>query len=283
MLWFIYSIFALILFVAYDLFSRKIGSTCKNPRVFSAIYNFFASCATPLILFIEPVKIPNLNNYVLLLTFINLLVWWLFGRIEWHVHKHVEAGFLSIILRIAPALTFIFSIIFLKESINLTKIMGVVIILAVNVWFVVATRTEKFRYKKGFFLSILLALTLSVGWTFDKVISPYYGVMIFSLLCLSTTSMFNFLVPPASIKDIKSELKNMNILHVVVLAIINILGYGFMIKALILGEASKVIPISTATAPFVVILGVLLLNEKTFIKQKILAALLTLFGIFLLR
>src|SRR3990172_12592743 len=114
--WFFYSILALASFVAYDLYSRKLGVNSINPRAFSVIFNGAVVILTPLLLLIEPLSLNPLPIKILLITIINLLSWTLFGRFEYFAHKFVEASTLSIILRLAPALTFIFSIIFLHEQ-----------------------------------------------------------------------------------------------------------------------------------------------------------------------
>ncbi len=282
MTWFIYSILALVLFTGYDLLGRKLAVNSLNPRAFVVIYNLLVAILSPLLLFIEPINLKPISLAVVLLTIIVLVIWALFARFEYIARKEVEASTMSIVIRLAPALAFIFSILLLKETATLNKALGLILILIANYWLIIKTEGG-FRLSQGIKYAILCSLALSLGWTLDKVVASYYGIMIYTLFNFSGASFFNLVVPPMSLKILKKEHQNTPLFKIFLLAMLNLLGYGFLIKALILGEVSKVTPIASATTPFVVILGILLLKETSHIKIKLLTAFITLIGIYLLR
>lgn len=283
MSWFFYSIFALVTFVAYDLLSRKLAVNSLNPRAFGALYNGLVALLTLFLLFVEPIHLKPLAAGILILTFANLAVWTLFGRVEYYAHKFVEASTLSLILRLAPVITFVLSALFLHEAVTISKILALTLILTANFWLILITQKGKFHFDEGLKYAFITAITLGFGWTLDKVVSPYYGVTLFAFLSFASPSLSNFLIPPLSAKVIRLEYQNTPLGKIALLAALNLVGYAALIKALMLGEASKVVPIATATTPFVVILGIILLKETSFIKVKLVAAFLTLAAIFLLR
>lgn len=278
--WLGYSIIALIIFSGYDLLSRKLGVQSKNPVAFGAVFYLIATLCTPLLLIVEPLQIPIITPIGVLLTGGSLLAWILFGRVEYTAHKHVEASVLTILLRLGPVITFILSMLFLDEHMTLTKLIGLLLTIFASV--LVIGKPSFSLLRKGLIYGVALALTQGVAWTFDKIVSPIYGVVLFSALSFLAPSLANMFIPPISIRTIIEEL-HLASWKIVVLAILNIVGYAAMIKALIIGEASSVIPIATATPPLVVLGGVLLLHERKDIAKKCIAVVLVVLAIYLMR
>jgi drug/metabolite transporter (DMT)-like permease len=108
-------------------------------------------------------------------------------------------------------------------------------------------------------------------------------VATFSVLSFAIGSLISGLFPTVSLSDIKRELALTPLWQIIFLGSLNLSGYTLMLKAFTLTEASNVIPIATATAPFVVLLSFFLLGEKDFLLRKFIAALITLGGIYLMR
>jgi len=69
---------------------------------------------------------------------------------------------------------------------------------------------------------------------------------------------------------------------IVLLAALNVIGYLMQLKALEIGEATKVIPIVQTTTLFTVLFGIILLRERENIGRKVFAAILALSGVYLL-
>lgn len=280
--WLSYAIIALVTFSGYDLLSRHLGVQSKHPRAFGAVYYFTAALVTPILLVVEPIQIPSLSFLTIFLTACGLFVWILFGRLEYFVHKHVEASILTILIRLGPVITFVLSVFLLGESMTLGKVAGLVLTIAASVIVIGTPSIEMFRKQKGLSYGIALAIILGVAWTFDKVLSPIYGVVLFTTLSFLAPALSNALAPPIPWSTLQKELR-MGSWKMVVLAFFNIIGYGAMMKALILGDATNVIPIATATPPLVVLGGVIFLKERTDIGKKALATLLVVLAIYLMR
>ncbi|MBI5151297.1 MAG: DMT family transporter [Candidatus Pacebacteria bacterium] len=283
MTWFFLSLFALSMFIAYDVLSRKFGVQTKNPRVFAALYNAVCTVLSLFLFIGDRPTMPQFSAVLFVLLFLNLSVWAIFGRVEYVVHKHVEASTLSILLQLAPALSFLFSVFFLKEQITGAKIIGISLLLLVNIWIVTLVQKGKTKLDFGIQYAIFLVLLLSIGWVLDKVVSPHLGVALFTFLSFFSPALFCGLFPKISMDDIRQELRQVPMKYIVTLASVNVLGYAAFIMALTLGEASRVIPIAISVTPFVVLLSAWLLHERSHMKEKWLASCITLFAMFLLR
>lgn len=280
--WLWYSVVALITFSGYELLSRHLGVQSKNPRAFSGIYNILALFFTPILLIVEPIKIPEFNNVLIGLTACGLLAWGLFGRFEYFAHKHVEASTLAIILRLGPVITFFLSVLFLKETLTFYKSLGLVLTIGASLLVAGMPTRDQLNKNTGLGYGFLITGILGIAWTFDKILTPAYGIVLFSIISYSVMAATAIFFPFVGLSALFKELRVAS-WKIVVLSFVNVIGYGSMIKALTLGDASSVIPISTATTPFVVLGGLLLLKEHGGVWKKLAAAILVVLAIYLMR
>lgn len=280
--WLTYSVIALVTFSGYDLLSRHIGVQSKNPRAFSAVYYFMAAILMPLLLIVEPVPAIQLTGSIVILTIFGLLAWILFGRIEFITHKYVEASVLTILLRLGPIITFILSVQFLGESMTAQKVSALVLTLVASMLVIGLPTPAMLGKSKGLGYGIMLALILGVAWTFDKILSPVYGVIVFGIMTFLAPAIVNAFVPPLRWSVMRQEVRRAS-WKMLVLGAMNIVGYAAMTKALILGDATNVIPIATSTPPLVVLGGAILLRERKDLWKKCVATVLVVIAIYLSR
>lgn len=280
MTWQILSILSLVCFAGYEVLSRKISIDSDNPVALSVVYNFVISLLTPLLFFIEPIPKIALTTHSIMLTLLSIAVWALFGRFEYSSHKHVEASLFSIITKVAPVITFILSIIFYKEQVTANKIIGMAVVLSASVYVLFSEEKRKIS-TKGINFALMTTLLLGIGWTLDKSVAPYYGIALFSAISFLSPTIVNALFPPIGFKALVAELKRVT-WKLPVLATFNLMGYASLVKALTLGDASKVTTIASATTPFVVMLSALALNEKSNLTKKLIIGIVTIMGIYLL-
>lgn len=67
------------------------------------------------------------------------------------------------------------------------------------------------------------------------------------------------------------------------MAFFNFIGFYLGLKAFILADATKVIPVIQTTTLMTVMVGVLFLKERSHLTKKILAGIIAVIGVFLLR
>lgn len=280
MSWFILSLFSLVCFTGYDILSRKLAIDSENPLALSVVYNSIVVLMAPLLLLIEPYYPKQLPVSVIILTALSIVVWGLFGRFEYFAHKHVEASLLAIIIKIAPIITLMLSVLFFNEPITTNKLLGISIIIVSNILIILST-TKNINIQKGLKFALATTLLLGIGWTLDKAVASYYGIALFSMISFGSPIVINAIIPPIKFSSLLTEFKRTS-WRLVVLAVFNLLGYASLIKALTIGEASRVTVIATATTPFVILLSAILLNERSDLYKKFAVGIATITGIVLL-
>jgi len=283
MSWITLSILALTFFVAYDLASRRIATRSNNPQVFAAIYGVAVASMAPILFFLDPSLPNNITPQVILITILGLVVWGLFGRFEYFARANTEASVFSIILKLAPVLNFFLSMVVLNETWSLNKVIGMLVIIFANILLFIGAKQHAVVSTKGLYYSLLVSVFLAVGWLFDTINVKSWGVGVFSIMSFLVVTLVSSFFPRITLAGIKKELELTPWYQIFILGLLNLLGYGFLLKALMVGEASSVIPITSSSTPFVVVFGILFLGEKKNILRKITASILAVFAIYLMR
>lgn len=283
MSWIFYTILALIFFVIYDLASRRVATRSENPQVFAAIYGLFVAVMAPILFFLDPSLPQGITPQVILMTIIGLVVWGLFGRFEYFARANTEASVFSIILKLAPVLNFFLSLVVLGETWSTNKLIGISLIIIANISLFIGTSRKSVISNKGLYYSILISVLLAVGWLFDTINVKSWGVGVFSIMSFLVVTLVSSFFPTIKINDIKKEFSLTPWYQIFFLGFFNLMGYGLLLKALMMGEASNIIPITSSSTPFVVVFGILLLGERKNITRKIFASLLAVLAIYLMR
>lgn len=283
MSWLILSLLSLISFVLYDVASRFVATRSESPRAFATIYNAVVAVLSLSIFLIDPTPPGALNIRIIFLTLVGLVLWGINGRLEYFVKKHVEASTFAIVAKVAPVGTFLLALIFLHESLSISKLFGVILIILANVLIFINQGKRAILTPEGLRYTVMICSVLAFAWFFDALNVPVWGVATFSVFSFAIGSLISGLFPTISWAEIKRELALTPLWQIAFLGSLNLSGYALMLKAFTVTEASNVIPIATATAPFVVLLSFFLLRERDFLLRKFLAALLTLGGIYLMR
>jgi len=279
----LYSIVALVMFVLYDTAGRTFASRSENPRVFATIFNLVAAVIAPLLLLFDSSLPTGIDGKVIGLTIVGLLIWALWGRFEYFARKHTEASTFTIMIKLAPVINFFLALIVLDEQATFSKFVGIGLIIIANFLLFVGNERRSVVSDKGLKYMILVALLISMGWLFDAINVKSWGVAAFATMSFLAPALLSGLIPLVKKEELHREISLTPIWEIGVLAALNVFGYGAMLKALTLGEASKVMPIVTSTSPFVVLLGVWLLKERKHLGRKAIAAGLTMGAMYLLR
>lgn len=283
MSWLIFSLLALSFFVIYDVSGRYLATRSENPQAFAVIYNLGVALMSPIIFLFDRTLPSGITPYIVGMTILGLLIWGLNGRFEYFAKKHTEASVFSIIIKIGPVISFFLAILFLKESFTLAKLVGVALIVFANITLLAGNLRHSKIELKGVRYTLLLAIVLSVAWLFDAVNVKAWGVGIFCMFSFFAPVIMSSFFPTIKKAQIVKELTLTPWWQFLVLGFFNLIGYGFMLKALTLGEASNVMPIATSTTPFVVLIGIVILGERDSLARKIFASILVLFAIYLMR
>lgn len=280
MTWFVLALLSTFFFIFYSLLSRVLCIKSENPRAFSVVYNSFCSLIVLSFWFFEGQSFKPINSSILLLTFLATVIWGIFNRVEFYAVKNMEASLLIIVMKIAHLTTFFAATLLLNEVMTVKKILAAALILGGSVF--VLYKGDKKIKDKGLIYALITAISLGFGWTIDKKVSVFYPTSLYVLIGYSIPTFYVWAIPPLPFEAIKKEFRQAS-WKVILLALINVLGYYTMVKAFAFGEASRITLITSTTSIFVVLAGIIALKERTNIIKKILAGIIVSSGILLLK
>lgn len=282
MTWLYYSLGAAVSFAFLNIFSRVLTIRSKNPRAFSIVFNII-SIIMSLILFIATgsYKIFSLTTridawiYLLIASFF----YGLNERFRFLISKILEASVYSILGNITVIIAFFISFFLYKETLTVPKLLGSILILF-SLLLVSELKKSKIS-ARGLFLGIVTSIYLGIAMSLDKKGAIFFNPETYNVL-LWVVPFIVLYFPGIKIKEIKVEFKQFS-WRIVLLAFFNFVGFYLGLKAFLLADATKVIPIVQLSTIMTVVAGVFLLNERSNLIKKILAGFIAVVGVFLLR
>jgi drug/metabolite transporter (DMT)-like permease len=208
----------------------------------------------------------------------------LFGvvdRVQFYARKHIEASTFAILFRTSLAVTFLSSILLLKEPFSLSKLAGTLLVLIAS--FLVSYKNSKIRIEKTYLLlTLFCATSLGFGWMLNKaVMSAGFSPQFFTIILWGGVLPI-ILLPSIPIKELKKEL-SLGTWKIPLLAVIGAIGTYSQLFALTLADASKVIPVASTSTVLTVLGGTIILKERTDLAKKLIAGVIAFLGVLLLR
>ncbi|MFA6081392.1 MAG: DMT family transporter [Patescibacteria group bacterium] len=282
MTWLYYSLGAAISLAFLNILSRILTVKSRNPRAFSIVFNIICIIMS-LILFIvvgsyRAFSLPTrIDAWIYLL--IASFFYGLNERFRFLISKILEASIYSIISNITVIIAFFISFFLYKESLTVTKLLGSIFILF-SLLLVSELKKSKIS-SKGIFLGVLTSIYLGVAMSLDKKGAIFFNPETYNIL-LWVVPFIVLYFPGIKIEEIKVEFKQFS-WRIILLAFFNFVGFYFGLKAFILADATKVIPVIQTTTLMTVIAGIFLLKERSYLPKKILAGIIAIAGVFLLR
>jgi len=249
---------------------------------------FSASTFTFLISYVNAfISIPLLfinfyitkNPFLWLLILVSALTFGLSSYFSFKAYKISDASTVSLIHKLNVVLAAVVGILFLREKYSSLSYIGLLLIVISNLFIIYDGK--RIAVDRGIFYAFLMALTSSLAAVFDKIIlkdfSAFTYVFINSIL---TGIMFSFR------KGIFSEgikLFRQNTRLVLVTSVLNVGSWAAFLFVLQNTTVSKTFPIYKSLSLIVpVVLGIVILKEKSKLWQKIVGTIVGVLGIALL-
>lgn len=281
MTWFYLSIGSALSFASLTLLSRAVSVKSKNPRALSIVFNSTAFLMALMIFFItganKNFSLPTKFEPYLYLS-IACLFYGLYERIRFYVAQILEASLVSIINNVSLVVAFFVAAFIYSEIMTINKIGGFLLILTA-LFLVSVNKLSKINLR-GILLAILANVFLGLGWALDKKGVIFFNPETYNVLAW-ILPLFILCLPHIKLNDLKKEIK-ISSWKIVLLSFFNVIGYFIQLKALVLADATKVIPIVQTSTLFTVIFGIILLKEKENIPRKILAGIIAVIGVYFL-
>lgn len=282
MIWLYLSLGVAICYACLNIFSRIVSVDSKNPRALTIAFNLVSTAmAVLLIIFTGTYKNISLptQNEAWIYFFISAFFYGIFERLRFFATKLLDASIYSIIGNISIVIAFIISLILYKEALTLSKLIGSLLIL-ISLLMVIERKKSKFTFK-GLLIGLIACISVGIGMGLDKKGAMYFNPEIYNLILWAVPLIILYL-PSMKLKEIVSQYKQFS-WKIVLLSFFNFVGYYLGLKALLLADATKVIPIIQLSTIMTVITGAFILNERNNLAKKLLAGIIAMAGVFLLR
>ncbi len=294
MTWYFFALTAAVFFAIYFLIFHKYIHR-EHAVEYLAIMSIF------LVLFSFPLTKDvtfNLNSLTWALIYLISLLLTVFFYFIALSFKHLESSEAVPFMNISLLFVIILSVVFLKEIVTLSNLLGVGLMIIGSYILEVGIKIDKIkkvikRFKRKYILYTLVAtIAASIVIIFEKILlnPEVVGMSIepvspASLYFLTRSGMaLNFLLilfaRKHSFTGINHALNTM-ILPIIVTAIFNIAANYTHYLALQTGQVSLVAPISALSSLIVIIIGGELFHEHK-LKQKMIAALLMIIATYLI-
>lgn len=282
MTWLYYSLGVAISFMFLSIFSRILTVESKNPRAFSIVFNLICIVMS-LILYVVSGAYKNFSLPTRIDAWAFLLIasffYGLNERFRFLISKLLEASIYSIIGNITVIIAVVISFFLYKETLTASKLIGSTLIL-LSVLLVSEIKKTKIS-SRGLFLGIVTSIYLGVAMSLDKKGAIFFNPETYNVL-LWVVPFIVLYFPGIKVNEIKAEFKQFS-WKIILLAFFNFIGFYWGLKAFMLADATKVIPVIQTTTLMTVMAGVLFLNERSNLLKKILAGVIAVIGVFLLR
>lgn len=282
MTWFYYSLGAAFCFASLSILSRVVSVDSKNPRALSLAFNLTSICMA-LALFIVTGSYKNILFPTQREAWVYMLIaaffFGIFERLRFFATKLLPVSIYSIIANITVVAAFFLSVILYKESLTLTKTIGFFLIL-LSLFLIIEKKKSKVTLK-AVLVGLITSLVLGIAIALDKKGATFFKPEVYNIL-MWTIPFAILSFPSVKIAEIKLQYKQFS-WKIVLLSFFNFTAYFLGLKAFLMAEATKVIPIIQSSTIIAVIGGVFLLKERSNLLKKIFAGIIAVIGVFLLR
>lgn len=275
--------FALICSSLSVLFEKRVHNIEEsNPVAFAFTFQFFVGILFILISFIfGQLKFDNISKI-----WINILisaVLYGFGNIFYFKGlKTTEASVFTIISNSSSIFTIISSSIFLRQFLNLYQTIGVILIFSSIV--LINYSKRKINLNKGLIFTILGAIFFGFSITNDKVILSQLNVFTTLSIGFTLPAVLMMIIYHKDLKHLKFFFKPKIFFKFFIFCVSYLFAALFYFIALqISSNSSQFAGLSLFGTILTVILCVIFLKETNRLFIKILASLISLFGLILIR
>lgn len=225
--------------------------------------------------------LPSLNHLINIVLASSLIT------ISWLMSFKLLSNIGAFSMAIASSLNYLtiatFAIIFLNDNITISFILGALVMIIASFIAVLNPeldkKTKKQSYIVNFGLLLAVAITLAVGILYEKIAINAIGVWSYAfygwIMQFISASVIFVLFGRHEIKQINLKL----IKYISIAGILTAIAGTFFILALSYGQLSSIALSASAKVSLTAVLAVLLLGERTFMKQRFLALGLSLLGL----
>lgn len=195
--------------------------------------------------------------------------------------KAIELSESAVLLSSRAAWTMLTAAIFLREQVNLVRIIGMLLVLAGII--VVSWRGKEWKLNKGHLFILAGAFFAGIAFTNDAFLLNHFEVPSYSAIAFLFPALLLLIIRPKSISKFRLFLDKKRLFRMIIACFLFGIGtLGVYYSYQRGGDASQVMPISQLSVILIVILAFIFLKERSHFAQKIIGSLLAFIGIWLL-
>ncbi len=201
-------------------------------------------------------------------------------RLQVTVRRNLDVSVYTILNQLAKVFMVMYGILVFREDIVGNKLVGGGLILLGNI--IIFYRKGKIKFNKNILLSVIASFFMATALMIDVDISKHFNLPFYIMLTLIIPGIFIFIREKQSFKNIKKEFESNRKNYYLITGIAWGLMIFFSIRALQLGEVIFIAPLLALSVLLNVIVASVLHKEKSNLIRKIIAAIIVIFGIFIM-
>lgn len=241
----------------------------KNDIAFTALVDFFAALTTALFIPFFGIHFPNSTD-LLGLFLISVFLSAISDYLLMFATKNADTADTSILMPLSNIWVLLLAAVFLKESLSVWKVIGVIFIVVGSV--VTLNKGKKFVINKGILAAFIYGWLITGTILIDKGISNNFSLPVYSMVFYFLSSaILTLLTGKQSIKKIATEWK-INKWWGAAIGVQWALFSLTLLFAYAREEASKAVPIMRVFIVLVTIYSIFVMKERERMWQKIIGS-----------
>jgi drug/metabolite transporter (DMT)-like permease len=276
--WQFYLVCTIVLSVIYNQIYKLSVKNLKNNGAGTIILQTSAALVALILCPLFPYKLStDWRIYLLLIT--ACLFYAVNDRLQTSIRKNLEVSVFTILNRLTSVFLILIGLIIFKEEFAVTKILGAVLILLAN--FILQYKSDKFRLNKYVALTSMACFSLAIAQSIDVGISDNFNLPVYIMITFLIPTLLIKTGEKISLKVIKNEFsighKGLFLLTGLCWTLLIICT----IRAYQLANFTLIAPLAATSVLFNVLISTVFLGENKNILKKIIAAIITIGGIYL--
>jgi len=282
MVWQIYLLISILLLSCNGLFHRSLMKNDKsNPQAQTIVFLGLGGIIAFIIALIrgklQLIFPSSLSMNFLLLILLSTPAYLLTYR----AYQLIGASEVVLFLATGRLWNVLGAFLFLHEAVTFQKVLGAIIIL-IGIAIVLYDK-RKFRFNKGVILALLAAFLFGMSDINGFYILKTFDATNFLIYAEFLPVILLLLIQPTIVKKLQYYISTDKAIKVLLLSFCDVLGsLALFLSFQAGGKVSVISPLSATRVLVTVILSMIVLNERNNMKNKIIGAIVTVFGIILL-
>jgi len=280
--WLFFAILSVLGSAVSNILRRVIMKGDKSDALATVIiFQFMGFVMMLVFAYFHGFSLPPLTTYPI--HFIaQAVLWGLSSLLLFKASKSLEASEVTIISTVSSVITIITAVIFLHEVFNISRLIGVILILASVIF--VSFQTRKMRLNRGVLYALGSSFCSGIAITNDTFILQKTDVYSMLVIGWLTPSIFLAITSPKTVKKLGYFFHKKRFIKIFLLTFFYSLGgLAFYLAITTGGQASRVAPISQISIIATIIIAVIFLKERDHLVKKFIAAVFVMIGVLLLR